>query len=150
MTHRWIPKEDVYVKASYMTLSRKQMAKHLKVTVDILSAHMTRIKIRRYKPWNEEEDAYILKNYKRCTCVEMAKYLDRTPSILRTHLWSMGLRRFNKKAGHPTPAPQIDLMHRSEYDPEPWEYARDGAGDASLLPSGAYQPAARYRDAGHP
>lgn len=149
--HNWIPKEDTYIKQSYMTLSRGQMAKHLKVTVDILSTHMARIEIRRYKPWNkeEDEDAYILKNYKRRTCVQMAEYLDRTPSILRTRLWKLGLRRYEKNVSPVTLPPNMDLMDRTEYKPVPWQIAREGAMDFMNLPSGLYGPEVTYRR-GHP
>lgn len=148
MTHHWLPKEDKYIRASYMTLSRGQMAKHLKVTVDVLSAHMNRIEVRRYKPWTDADDTYILKNYRRTTCVEMAAYLDRTPNILRTRLWNLGLRRYEKNVGAVVLPPQIDVMHREAWKPAKWECLRDGAMDFMQCPS-VRGVETVYRDRGH-
>lgn len=99
--------------------------------------------------WIEEDKVWIRSHYKRTDCVRMALHFEIAPKTMRTQLWRMGLQRFKKRTGQPCPPPSMDLMHRDEYKPAPWECPREGAMDAFLLPS-VHGTAAHYLDSRHP
>src|ERR1035437_6128017 len=108
--HQWTAKDDEYIKASCQTLSRTQIAKHFKVSLDAISTHMSKIGVRKFEAWTPADAAYILRHYKRDTCVELAEFFGCTPNTMRTRLHDLGLKRFEHLEGQPCPPPAMDLM----------------------------------------
>ena len=150
MNHQWIKKDNDYITNACQTLSRAQMAKHLKVSIAALSTHISKMGLRKHEAWTDADNAYIRRHYKRDTCVVMAEFFGCTPNTMRTQLWNLKLTRYKSAwVGIVTPPPQLDLMHREVYVPKPWICPRDDEWTQETYPS-VWSTQATYRDRSHP
>lgn len=96
-TRRWTEAEDRFLRDNVLTMSRRELARHLNRSVTTVQGRMQSKGIRKYhhvspnRPWTPDEEAFLKKHVSSRTRPEMAEALGRTVVAIGRRLGRLGL-----------------------------------------------------------
>lgn len=84
---------QAYVQANYKTMSAKDMATHLGISIGCVRRIAKKMGLKKEPRWNKDDDQFIVGNWQKMTDAAMATSLARTDNAVELRRLSMGLFR---------------------------------------------------------